>query len=413
MKKLYKGLAASMVLATALTGCSSGGSEGSEESKELVYWSMWEAAEPQGIVIQEAVDAFNEDSDVKIKVEFKGRNGIRNGLEAALDAGQQIDIYDESDERILGPWEKYNLDLEELVADGYEDTATPALMESFRDLSEDGTLKAIPYQPNVTAIFYNKDIFEEAGVEAVPTTWDEFLDACAKIKDAGYIPLTTDDAYAMVNFGTHLTRYVGEEKTIEIVTDGLWDDPAVKKVAEDYAELADLGYISEAVSSNAYPAGQREVSVGEVAMYLNGSWLPNEEKANTGDDFNWGSFAYPAVEDGVTGTEAVSFGAQALAINKDTENAEAAFAFIEMLTTGEYDAKLAEETAGIPASTATEEWPAELADVKVIFENTTTKLGWAAGGEANTDATPVIKENFIKIMGGSITPDEFVTNLGQ
>ena len=38
----------------------------------LVYWSMWEATEPQGQVIQEAVDAYTEQTGVKVDLQFKG-----------------------------------------------------------------------------------------------------------------------------------------------------------------------------------------------------------------------------------------------------------------------------------------------------------------------------------------------------
>ena len=61
----------------------------------LVYWSMWEATEPQGQVIQEAVDAYTEQTGVKVDLQFKGRTGNREALQPALDGGTQIDIFDE------------------------------------------------------------------------------------------------------------------------------------------------------------------------------------------------------------------------------------------------------------------------------------------------------------------------------
>ena len=53
----------------------------------LVYWSMWEATEPQGKVIKEAVDQFSADTGITVDLQFKGRTGIREGLQPALDAG--------------------------------------------------------------------------------------------------------------------------------------------------------------------------------------------------------------------------------------------------------------------------------------------------------------------------------------
>ena len=105
-----------------------------------------------------------------------------------------------------------------------------------------------------------------------------------------------DDAYATCVIGYHLARLVGEDKVKEIVTEGEWDDPAVLQMAQDIEELASNGYYSEMVGSNVWPAGQNtELALGTAAMYLNGSWLPNEVKEMAGPDFHWGCFAYPAL----------------------------------------------------------------------------------------------------------------------
>ena len=66
----------------------------------LVYWSMWESTEPQGQVIKEAVDKFSADTGVAVDVQFKGRTGIREGLQPALDAGTNIDLFDEDIDRV-------------------------------------------------------------------------------------------------------------------------------------------------------------------------------------------------------------------------------------------------------------------------------------------------------------------------
>lgn len=378
----------------------------------LVYWSMWESTEPQGQAIQMAVDKFSADTGVKVDLQFKGRTGIREGLQPALDAGTNIDLFDEDIDRVNGTWGDYLLDLEELAkASEYEKTANAGLMAACREVGG-GTLKSIPYQPNVFAFFYNEDIFAQAGVEAVPTTWEELDAACAKIKEAGFIPITCDDAYITCMFGYHMSRLVGEPKTEEIVKGAQWDDPAVKATAEAYADFAAKGYFSKLIASNVWPMGQNtELAGGEAAMYLNGSWLPNEVKEMAGPDFKWGCFSYPAVEGGTDGVEASNYGAQVLAINKNTANAENAFKLIEYITKGEFDQKMSELSIGIPADSTNTEWPAMLANVKPVMDSLTTRYPWAAGAEANVDMTPIIKENMLQLCGGSITADDFIANL--
>ena len=299
----------------------------------IVYWSMWESTEPQGQAIQEAVDAYMAETGVKVDLQFKGRTGNREALQPALDGGTQIDMFDEDIDRVNGMYADYLMDLEELAkGNDYEATANAALMAACREAGG-GTLKTIPYQPNIFAFFYNKALFEQAGIEKEPTTWAEFLDVCQKLKDAGITPMTMDDAYATCVIGYHLARLVGEERVKEIVNNGEWDDPAVLQMAKDIEDLATKGYFSEMVGSNVWPAGQNsELAVGTAAMYLNGSWLPNEVKAMTGPDFQWGCFAYPAVENGVNGPETNNFGAQVFGINKDSKMSKEAFDLITYIT---------------------------------------------------------------------------------
>ena len=61
--------------------------------------------------------------------------------------------------------------------------------------SFDGTVYGIPSTGNVQGIVYNKAVFEKAGIDKLPTTPDEFLDALQKIKDnTDAIPLYTNYA---------------------------------------------------------------------------------------------------------------------------------------------------------------------------------------------------------------------------
>ena len=381
-------------------------------SDGLVYWSMWEATEPQGKVIKEAAEAFTAETGTPVDVQFKGRTGIREGLQPALDAGTNIDLFDEDIDRVNKTWGDYLLDLEELSkANDYEKTANPGLINACREVGN-GTLKSIPYQPNVFAMFYNQEIFDKAGVTEVPKTWEELDAACAKIKAAGFTPITSDDAYILSNFGYHLSRINGYEKASEIVKEGKWDDPSVLEVAKAYEDFAKKGYFSEQIASNVWPAGQnQELALGTAAIYLNGSWLPNEVKDITGDDFSWGCFSYPAVKGGKDGIEASNYGAQVFAINKKSKKAEDAFKLIQYFTKGKFDEKLSQESLGIPADSDNKDWPKQLSHVRPVMEELKTRYPWAASAEDNVDMTPILKENFMKLCGGSITAEEFVANL--
>ena len=69
---------------------------------------------------------------------------------------------------------------------------------------------------------------------------------------------------------------------------------------------------------------------------------------------------------------------------------------------------MAEASIGIPADSTNAEWPELVSCAKPVIEESTARFTWAVGVESNENMTPVIKENFIKLMAGTMSADEFV-----
>ena len=356
---------------------------------------------------------------MKVDVQFKGRNGQREGLQPALDAKQNIDLFDEDVNRVNGTWGKYLMDLEDMAKDYEAEHGNETLFKIARNAygqthDGDDTLHTIPYQPSIFGFFYNKTLFDKAGVEGVPTTWEEMDAACAKLKEAGITPITADDAYMTSFIGMHLARQdgvkslvTGEASNDVTVT---WDDPKVLAAAESFADFADKGYFSKNIATNKYPAGQnQEFAPGEAAIVICGSWLPNEAKESVADDLEWGYFNYPSVPDGTDDSTANNIANQVFAINKDSKMADEAFELITYITTGEFDKKMTEEALCIPTDKANSDaWPTELAGVKEGFDATTTYYDWAAGVESNNDLTPVLQQNTLDLAAGKIDAAGFI-----
>lgn len=404
---------------TTETAPETDGLEAIEDGAELVYWTMWNEAEPQGRVVQEAVDAFTDATGVEVDINFNGRD-IRKTLEPALAGNETIDLFDEDIERVLNAWGDYLLPLDDYVNTAYADTGGKTYRESINNtlitLAEDlggaknfadgGKIHNIPYQPSTFVVMYNKDLFDAAGVTEVPKDWDAFLDVCAKLKASGVTPITVDDAYMAALFGYTLDRIVGAEKCYEMVANKDFSDPGVLKATEIWENMVKEGYLSSKAATNIYPTGQvDEIAKETVAMYLNGTWLPNEIKGDA-PDIKWGSFAWPAIDQAGDGIETNNYGAQSFGINKNTKYPNATFALVRWLTTGEWDQKLSEESMGVPmANDAT--WPPQLADAKSVIDNSTKRLNWAAGMEDDPEINTAIKEGFAKLVTGDYSAQQF------
>jgi len=207
-----------------------------------------------------------------------------------------------------------------------------------------------------------------------------------------------------------MDRLVGSEAAAAMVKNNDFSGPQVAEFGAIWENMAKQGYISVNAARNIWPAGQvEEIAAGKVAMYLNGTWLPNEIKGNA-PNMNWGEFAWPSMN-GVNGgngdgVEANNFGGQCFGINKESKNAEAAFQFIVYLTTGEWDATLARESLGIPMGNDSA-WPAALTEAKAVVDNTTKRLPWAVGMEDSPDINAKIKENFAKLIQGTLNAQTF------
>ncbi|MDR1174237.1 MAG: extracellular solute-binding protein [Treponema sp.] len=416
MKRIVLG-AALLALVVALAGAG-GRSAGAGSGVTLVYWSMWNEAEPQGQVIARAAEAFTKDTGIKVDINFNGRD-IRKTLQPALDAGEVIDLFDEDIERVANAWGNYLLPLDAYVSRSYPTTGgqpfgsvvNKTLLDLARQLGG-GTVKNSPYQPSTFVTMYNKDLFQRAGITAVPKTWNEMLDACAKLKAIGVAGITVDDAYMACLFGYTIDRLVGMDATLAMVKNNDFSGPQTLEFGRIWENMAKNGYISARAASNIYPAGQvEEIAPGRVAMYLNGTWLPNEIKGNA-PNMNWGSFAWPAIGPNGDGTGANNFGSQSFGVNKNTKHPEEAFRFIVWLTTGEWDAALATESIGIPMGNASR-WPAALADAQAVVNATTKRLPWAVGMEDNPDINAKIKENFARLVAGNLTAEQFAANMAR
>lgn len=441
MKKLFA-LGMAMCMSVGVVGCSTsetkptGNTDGNQQTNvtteaekpedtvekvELTYWSMWNEAEPQGQIISEAAKQYMKDNEnVTININWQGRE-INKIIPAKLSAGEKIDIYDGPTNVVLAATEDYVLDLQDYfkksypTTDGkaYEDVILKATVDTTREYSKDGELNGVPYQPFVQCMFYNKEHFEKAGITSLPSTWDEFLDTCEKLKIAGYAPLTVDDAYMLALPGYYLARAKGGEWVSKLVTendDEMWKDPAVLQMAEAYAELAQKGYFHPNVSSNIFPAGQQDLANDAASMYLNATWLVNELMPVTGPDFPWGQFQFPSVPNGEGNPKAANYASQAFYINKNSTVQDAAFDFIVYLTTGEWDGKIAEATYGIPCGTDSV-WPAQLVDAKEVFVGTEEWLPWSGGIEDNGNLSATISAAFTELISGKITPQQFVDRM--
>jgi len=171
-----------------------------------------------------------------------------------------------------------------------------------------------------TAFFYNKDLFKKAGISGTPSTWQQLLADCAKLKKAGITPVTgvplhgwfvrhwLSDFYAQ-----DFSKIVGYGGKGSSGMSALDEAVAIKKgvlSAKDPRFLAwwpifkglagywDKQYLTQDTSTSDDPTRQEFIS-GQAGIYYSGSWIPNYLK-NAKVSFTWGTFPWPTLNKAVS-----------------------------------------------------------------------------------------------------------------
>ena len=121
--------------------------------------------------------------------------------------------------------------LKDITADvaAWKDTINPGAMSIYQ---YNGKQYGIPWDMGMIGFWYNKELFEQAGITAPPTTWDEFLAAVDKLKDAGITPLAIagKDKWPSMHLWTYLVlRIGGAEALQQMVQTGDWNTDACTK----------------------------------------------------------------------------------------------------------------------------------------------------------------------------------------
>ena len=293
--------------------------------------------------LQEAVDEFNEENQyhVTIALETVSMDNYKRLLPISAATGDLPDLF--------FTWEAGYL--EPLVRSGnvlpltdYLDTWQARFEpEVFIPLSFDGEIYAVPLQQSLTVMFYNKTVFQEAGL-TLPDTWGGFEQLCKSLKDQGIVPLALgSNDWQAGQLLTAILAGVGGRPLYESLDEGnAWMQAQMEQSVQILGHLYDCGYV-------VYEQDGISLSEGTAAMQLMGDWV----QPFYWEDDQIGAFLLPAVQAEYAGTCIRSVD-QCYAVSASCQNPEAACAFLELLTNQKYQHRLWEltgqacSTTGIP-----------------------------------------------------------------
>ena len=240
-----------------------------------------------------------EHPNVKINITVQDNEAFKTKLATSMQAGDVPDLFQSWGGGVMAQQADAGL-LKDITADvaSWASTINPGAMSIYQ---YNGKQYGIPWDMGMIGFWYNKALFEQAGITAPPATWDEYLAAVGKLKDAGITPLAIagKDMWPSMHLWTYLVlRNGGGEALAQMVQSGDWNTDACKKAGEDVVALNALNPYQDGFKGATYNNEAAEVGNGKAAMELMGQWAPSvqrdqsADKKGLGDDLGW--FAFPA-----------------------------------------------------------------------------------------------------------------------
>lgn len=323
------------IFVTVITACSANSDQAAENSSgngeisgDLTVFGWGGGEELQSR--KEATKIFKKlYPKVKVHEVWLPADNIDVKLDAALAAGNAGDVIMMSPDwkglrskwfEDLNPYiEKDQLDLEALLTQGVDGGYVDA----------DGKREGMPTTASDFMIAYNKDIFDKAGLP-YPTddwTWDDFSATAKQVSSGeganrvyGIVSHWILQSFAPFVYGGMPYNEDWSKQTL--------DDPDTLKGYQLFGDLVNAKAMPDDAAAKSMPMDQM-FAAGRAAMYPLGVFEASTIAKNIGPNFQWGIVMPPKDPSGKTVNIKFQTG---FAMNKDSKNKEAAWAYIKTVS---------------------------------------------------------------------------------
>jgi ABC superfamily ATP binding cassette transporter, binding protein len=290
-------------------------------AREIHYFSSRSASDDTIVTLQEITDKYNEQGgNIKLVIDSNAdRTSYDQKLRTMIAGGQMPDMFDlDATPYAAELGEKGMLtDMDAFLDEiGEKDSYIPLALDYGR--TADGKLYTLPLELSTEMIWYNVDMFKDAGIEA-PKTLDELLEDCKALNDKGYTAfgIGGGDGWPLLRLlATYPFRMTGNDFLNDLSAGKakMSDEPGMK--AAEF--MSDIGkYFQPGFSTTDVATGLNLFLSGKSAMYPTGTWELNYfTDKNRPKGLNVDYFYMPTIKDAKTSANDYwAFGGIGLSVN--------------------------------------------------------------------------------------------------
>lgn len=362
MKKLIA-LLLTIAMVCSLAVCGTAAEGAAQESllgTEDVTITFWHcASEEAGVLLDKYIKEFNETNEYGITVEavYQGQySDATTLLKTMLSAENYEELPDIMQMDATGKVAYYNSGKAYTVDDALADYPDEALLGNYLtgalgNWQFAGVQLGLPFAASTTVTYYNKDLLAQAGWTEAPDTFADVSALYADMQAAGLeasafqaVPSTPTLANWLGQLGSYV---VNESNGADGTATELAciDNGALLTFLTEWKSMYDSGaLVNENASSDRFIAG-------EVAIMTSSSANVAAIMEKVGDAFEVGVSTYLRVNEDASYGATVSGSCLAMFDSGDALRKEAAWYFMQYLTSADVQADFAANTGYIPVNT--------------------------------------------------------------
>jgi multiple sugar transport system substrate-binding protein len=382
------------------------------ESVTLEFSQWWEPELPAG-EFRALMDEFEaQNPGITVELISGPYSATRDQIVAGAATGTMADVVG-----LDGAWvsdfvrQGALANLSELMSSaGYDDSELAAQIQL------DGSTWMIPVVNFVYPVFVNLDLLEQAGVENLPTTRDEFAAAAAALTNPdsnvyGWVlPLSLEQPNGIQNDVMSWVWASGGS----MLADGrpnLVNNEAVRSAMEFISGMYDAGVIAPGAFSLREQDKVEEFTNGRVGMMVSSLAHINLIRERN-PDLNFAITALPAVE-GYDGPRGLPYASWGIGVAANSEHPEEAWRLVEFLMSAEVNSRLSSIANAFPGNINSTpdfvETDELFADAFEVFQT-----GYLANEFVGLPVAETLMrefdEQFQLYLDGELSLDEFLTN---
>lgn len=414
-----------LVFAMLFTACVKGNSKGNEETAAaekdgktvITFWHSMGGV--NGKALDKLVKRYNESQDKYfVKAEFQGEyddaltklRASSAGKEVGADIVQVFELGARFmiDSGLIVPVQEY------IDKDNFDITKIEPNLAAYYTI--DGKLNSMPFNSSTPLLYYNKDIFEKAGIAEAPKSLEEMMDIADDLKEKGGVEMPI----SMSIYGWWVDQLMSKQE-LPVFDNGNGREKNPTKVVFDenggmenilsmWKDLADKGVALNVGKQG----GQPEFISGTSAMTFASTASLKQILNEVGDSFEVGTAYFPSVYKTDKGMVSIGGASIYMIDTDDDKRKDASWDFIKFLVSPESQAYWNAETGYFPINVDAHNEEVFKENIKKFpqFETAIDQLHDSSpesqGGLATVyQETRQIEEKYVEeVLNGNKTPQE-------